>query len=263
MVGARGGRPEERHATDAAAPGCTADALSIRELGGRDEILTLVERAAGIGVWDVDLTTGLLRGTAQFFRIMGLQPTSVAVPIETTRRLRHPNDRERMAEGFRQAVASDVDYFEVEYRITRPDGEMRWIFGRGRVTRDAASVPTRYSGVDIDITDRKRAEAALQDSERRLRELNERLARQADERASQLASSRAQLQAFFDNSVDWLTLQRATPDGRFVYEDLNPTCASAYGIPREQVIGRTPEDVLGTEATWRAVHWRDERARSM
>jgi PAS domain S-box-containing protein len=56
------------------------------------------------------------------------------------------------------------------------------------------------------------------------------------------------LQAFFDNSPDWLTLQRATPEGRFIYVDINPTCEVAYGLPRDQVIGRPVEDVLGNAA---------------
>src|SRR3954469_3004111 len=91
----------------------------------RDEILTLAEASAGIGVWDVDLATGLLRGTAQFYRSMGLEPTSEAVPIETTRRLRHPADHDRVLQGFDAALVSGEDYYESEYRIIRPDGELR------------------------------------------------------------------------------------------------------------------------------------------
>jgi two-component sensor histidine kinase len=55
----------------------------------------------------------------------------------------------------------------MEYRIVRPDGETRWIFGRGRVIRDAAGEPVRYSGIDIDITERK------QDEEHRVLLVNE------------------------------------------------------------------------------------------
>src|SRR6185436_3104428 len=51
------------------------------------------------------------------------------------------------------------DVYESEYRIIRPsDGQLRWIFGRGRTIRDPSGKPVRYSGVDIDITERKQAE---------------------------------------------------------------------------------------------------------
>jgi PAS domain S-box-containing protein len=363
-------RLRDRSGTDAA--------QAFRESDG---ILALAEASAGIGVWDIDLATGLLRGTVQFFRIMGLEPTTEPVPIEMTRRLRHPDDGDRVLRGFDDAIASGADYFETEYRIIRPDGEPRWILGRGRVIRDSDDTPVRYSGVDVDITGRKLAEAALRDSEERfrrvfeqsplgkamagldfrfravnpalcamlgyaedeligrsfldivhpddrencaalgrtlldglapqiqmeerfvrktgdalwvsvnvgpirdadgnilytlgiieniderkrvaqalldsetrLRLLNERLEQQAEERAVQLASSRAQLQAFFVNSPDWLTLQRATPDGRIVYADINPTSEVAYGLRREQAIGRTVEDILGVEAAQIPLH---------
>ena len=344
-------------------------------------MLALAEASAAMGAWDIDLTTGLLRGTARFFRIMGLAPTTEPVPIETTRCLRHPDDRDRVLHDFNAALSNGADYIEAEYRIIRPDGELRWIVGRGRVIRDAAGTPARHSGIDVDITGRKLAEAALRDSEERfrrvfeqsplgkamagldfrfravnpalcamlgytedeligrgfldivhpddrencaalgrslidgsapqiqieerflrksgdalwvsvnvgpirdadgnilytlgiieniderkrfaqalldsetrLRLLNERLEQQAEERAAQLASSRAQLQAFFVNSPDWLTLQRATPDGRIVYADINPTCEAAYGLPRDQVVGRTVEEVLGVEAAQIPLH---------
>ncbi len=344
-------------------------------------MLALAEASAAMGAWDIDLTTGLLRGTARFFRIMGLAPTTEPVPIETTRCLRHPDDRDRVLHDFNAALSNGADYIEAEYRIIRPDGELRWIVGRGRVIRDAAGTPSRHSGIDVDITGRKLAEAALRDSEERfrrvfeqsplgkamagldfrfravnpalcamlgytedeligrgfldvvhpddretcaalgrslidgsapqiqieerflrksgdplwvsvnvgpirdadgnilytlgiieniderkrfaqtlldsetrLRLLNERLEQQAEERAAQLASSRALLQAFFINSPDWLTLQRATPDGRIVYADINPTSEAAYGLPRDQVVGRTVQEVLGVEAAQIPLH---------
>src|SRR5882724_9715326 len=49
----------------------------------REEILELAERSAGIGVWDIDMATGMLRGRPQLFWLMGLQPTSGPVPIDT------------------------------------------------------------------------------------------------------------------------------------------------------------------------------------
>ena len=123
----------------------------------------MAEQSAGIGVWDIDLATQTVRGTQQFCRVMGLPPTEEALPIETTRRLRLPEDGERVAKGFRAILDNHAESFEMEYRIRRPDGEVRWIFGRGRLVRDVAGQPTRYSGIDIDVTERKSAEAALAD----------------------------------------------------------------------------------------------------
>jgi PAS domain S-box-containing protein len=129
-----------------------------QDLRERDEILTLAERSAEIGVWDVDLATGMVRATPQFFRILGLEPADGLVPLEALRAVRHPEDRERVVQGFKDALASGADSYEMEYRIIRPDGQVRWIFGRGRVVRDAGGRAKRYSGVDIDITERKRLE---------------------------------------------------------------------------------------------------------
>ena len=64
-------------------------------------------------------------------------------------------------DGFHLAIREGRDDYEAEYRIIRPsDGQARWIFGRGRVIRDRDGSVLRYAGVDIDITDRKRAEDA-------------------------------------------------------------------------------------------------------
>ncbi|MGH6922757.1 MAG: PAS domain S-box protein, partial [Propylenella sp.] len=132
-----------------------------RALRERSELLSLAEQTAEIGVWDIDLEKNTFRGTPQFFRIMGLEPTDRPVPIEVTRSLRHPEDRGRVVDGFHAAVEEGRDSYEAEYRITRPsDGEVRWIFGRGRVIRDRDGSVLRYAGVDIDITERRRIEEA-------------------------------------------------------------------------------------------------------
>ena len=148
---------------DGGDPGLLAEAV-------RDShaLLKLAEKSAGIGIWDTDLATDLVRATPTFFRIMGLPPSAGPVPNDTVRAVRHPEDAPRVVKGFRKALARGLDHYEVEYRIVRPsDGALRWIFGRGRVVRDGAGTPVRYSGVDIDITDRKRAEQQLRESEER------------------------------------------------------------------------------------------------
>jgi PAS domain S-box-containing protein len=150
------------------------------------DALTLAEQSAGIGVWSIDLTTGLVRATAQFFRTMGLEPADGRVPMEAIRALRHPDDRDRVLDGFRHALSGGTDSYEVEYRIIRPDGQVRWIFGRGRIVRDNAGRPVRYSGVDLDITDRKTAEAALAAAKEELEQMNRMLEERVRERTAEL-----------------------------------------------------------------------------
>jgi PAS domain S-box-containing protein len=132
-----------------------------RALLERSELINLAEQTAEIGVWDIDLDANTVRGTPQFFRIMGLEPTDQPISIETTRKLRHPDDCDRVIDGFHTAVQEGRDNYETEYRIIRPsDRQTRWIFGRGRVIRDRDGQVIRFAGVDIDVTERKQAELA-------------------------------------------------------------------------------------------------------
>jgi len=178
--------------------------------------LTLAEQSAGIGIWDTDLATDLCRATPTFFQLMGLPPSDEPFPNDRVRSVRHPEDAAKVVDGFRQALAEGRDHYEVEYRIVRPsDGQQRWIFGRGRVIRDVAGMPVRYSGVDIDITDRKRAEQQLRESEERF--------------------SKAFNAAAHPMSITTLR------EGRYV--DINQAGLTASGLSREQVIGGTVRDL--------------------
>ena len=150
------------------------------------DALALAEQSAGIGVWSIDLSSDHVRATAQFFRIMGLPPTDEPIPVDRVRALRHPDDRERVLAGFRDALDGRRDAYEIEYRIVRPDGQFRWIFGRGRVVRDETGKPVRYSGVDLDITDRKAAEAALAAAKDELERLNRMLEQRVRDRTAEL-----------------------------------------------------------------------------
>ena len=179
----------EGRRTSALAPGSTREGRRVDDgaehLFHRDA-LTLAEQSAGIGVWSIDLRSGRVRGTAQFFRIMGLEPTGDELPVEKLRALRHPDDRERVLAGFRRALEDGSDAYEMEYRVIHPDGRVRWIFGRGRVVRDASGTPVRYSGVDLDITDRKAAEAELAAAKAALEQINQALEARVRERTAEL-----------------------------------------------------------------------------
>jgi PAS domain S-box-containing protein len=180
------------------------------------ELLALAEQSAGIGIWDRDLATDLVRATPTFFRLIGLEPSSAPVHADVIRAVRHPDDAAQVVDGFREAVARGQDVYDSEYRIIRPsDGELRWIFGRGRVVRDASGKPVRYSGVDIDITERKSIQGQLRESEERF--------------------SKAFNAASHPMSITTLR------EGRYV--DVNDAGLRASGLTREQVIGRTVREL--------------------
>jgi PAS domain S-box-containing protein len=82
----------------------------------------------------------------------------------------HPEDRERMAQIMRSGSREE---FEIEFRITRPDGSLRWIRDRGFPIRDQSGQIYRIAGIANDITERKLAEEALRESEERFRQLTE------------------------------------------------------------------------------------------
>ncbi|WP_325684230.1 hybrid sensor histidine kinase/response regulator [Rhodopila sp.] len=218
--------------------------------------LSRVQRIGRVGGFEIDLRGGefLNHRSPEYLSVHGLTVDAAREAHEAWVGRLHPDDRERAETHFKNCVAGDARHYSSEYRIVLPGEGVRWISAIAEIDRDDAGAPLRMIGVHIDITRMKEAEEALRaselalkESEQRLRDLNANLERLSEERARQLASSRAQLQAFFDNSPDWLTLQRCTADGRFIYVDINPACEKGYGLSRSQVIGRRVEEILGEE----------------
>jgi PAS domain S-box-containing protein len=133
--------------------------------------LTLALDSAQMGMWDLDLLTDTSVRSLRHDQIFGY---SAAVPTwGTAVFMTHvvPEDRDVAKRAFEKAFVSDN--FDMECRIRWADESIHWISAKGRVYRDPKGDPVRMMGTVLDITENKRAQEALQRSEREFRELAE------------------------------------------------------------------------------------------
>ncbi|MET0332822.1 MAG: PAS domain-containing protein, partial [Rhizobacter sp.] len=138
-----------------------AETRRAQELARRLEVAA---SAAGLGIWSRD--PGLERGewNAQMFEMIG-RPMSEGVPRRTEwlNEVIHPDDRERMRTAHAELRATEDVTVEHEYRIVRPDGEVRWVVSRARhEKRESGSV---QFGIAIDVTDRQEKLVAQRESQ--------------------------------------------------------------------------------------------------
>jgi PAS domain S-box-containing protein len=173
-----------------------------------EEQLRVATLAAEIGVWSWIPGTSEVIVSANWRRLFGIAPETV-VTFETWCNALHPDDRDR-AVGELESASERCHDFNSEYRVVWPDGTVRWLVDRGRASYDANGRAIGMAGVNVDITERKRAEEALRESEVRF-------------------------QAFMDNSpaVAWMKDE----DGRYVY--VNKRHEERFGIRSEDWSGKT------------------------
>ncbi len=127
--------------------------------------LQLALEAAQAGPWDWDLRTNEMQWSASFRELLGLPPDAKP-SLEQWISIVHPDDRDRDRTVLQRLLKHGNDYCE-EVRIVRADGKVRWIASRGRVIRDAQGKAERLTGISLDITERKAAEEALKQNDRR------------------------------------------------------------------------------------------------
>ena len=131
------------------------------DLRESEERMTLAAEAAGFGVWMWNLARNQVWGSDRWLGLFGFAPDAT-VTIENVIQRIHPDDRETVERAVRRAAADRSDYAS-EYRLMLPDNTQRWVAARGRVYPDAQGKLVRMMGATIDITDRRRAEAAARE----------------------------------------------------------------------------------------------------
>ena len=146
----------------------TDQKLAEEALRVSEERLRLAQKVAGIGTFERNVRTGVNTWTAEIESIYGLPPGGFGRTRTAFEKLIHPDDRVKVIKLVDEALKTGQPT-SGEWRVTWPDGSVRWIAGRWQAIRDDSGEPSRVVGVNIDITDRKRTEQALRESEERLR----------------------------------------------------------------------------------------------
>lgn len=118
---------------------------------------SLALAAGRMGSWDLDWVNGDWMWDEGQFRIFGVDPRTFVVTTASVQALLHPDDFDKLRKAIAQ-LGKGARSYEAEFRINRPDGEIRWCVGTAAATVDKAGRVVRVSGVTVDITERKRAE---------------------------------------------------------------------------------------------------------
>ncbi|MBF0292092.1 MAG: PAS domain S-box protein [Nitrospinae bacterium] len=179
--------------------------------------LEQAQRIAHLGNWEVTFPEDKVTWSDEAFRIYGMEPGSIVPDLEKIMSLVYPEDRERVRSGINEALQGQDGYSD-EFRIVRANGDIRIIRSRAEIERGADGALARMLGTVRDVTERRREEQALRESEARYRKL-------------------------FDNANDYIfTLDI---QGRFI--SLNQACTDLTGYTAEEIVGAPISKIVAPE----------------
>jgi PAS domain S-box-containing protein len=124
-----------------------------------EERFKFVARAVSDVVWDWDLAANTLWWNDGFLTTFGYIASEIEANVESRNRRIHPEDRERVVESLRRAIAGDAETWGAEYRFERKDGTYVIVQDRGYIVRDAAGKGLRMVGGMRDLTEQKKMES--------------------------------------------------------------------------------------------------------
>ncbi len=172
-----------------------------------------------VGTWDRDIGEDRFIADAHFAQLHGIDPALASqLPISDYLQGVHPEDRALIARSIKHCITHGTEYAE-EYRLLKADGELRWVFARGRCYKDHHGRPVRFLGAALDLTERKHTEQALRQSQTEL----------------QLIINAMPILISYVDHEERFRLNNAA------YLDW-------YGLTPQELYGRTIREVIGEEA---------------
>jgi PAS domain S-box-containing protein len=124
---------------------------------------------ANIGTWDWNIQNGDLYWSDRIPVLFGGTEGGMTTSYDNFLNAIHPDDRQSVVDAVNDCVENDAEY-DIEHRVVWPDGTVVWLHETGNVTKDKDGKPLNMLGVVRDVDDRKKAEQALAERERQLRD---------------------------------------------------------------------------------------------
>ncbi|MEO1373135.1 MAG: PAS domain-containing protein [Cyanobacteria bacterium J06635_10] len=123
--------------------------------------LRIALEAAHMGIWDWNIVTDRVTWSDTIKALFGETSLSFEDTYESFVNFVHPQDRDLRNRAVQNAISEGGEY-NIEYRVILPDGSIRWLASQGLVFRNSKGRAVRMSGIDMDITSRKKAQQALE-----------------------------------------------------------------------------------------------------
>lgn len=144
-----------------------------RKMPESEKRYEIATRAARVGVWDWDLAHDHFYIEPGLKEILGFSDSEMPNDLETWSKQIYPDDSEAVQKALSAHLDGKTDEFIHEHRMIHKDGTIRWILARGKRVTDEDGNVVRMVGTDTDITELKKTEEALRQSEKRFRLVSE------------------------------------------------------------------------------------------
>lgn len=179
-----------------------------------EERSNLVIKGSNDAPWDWDLVSNELYYSPQWWQQLGYEPDELPNDSALWERLMHPEDAERINAFFKATLEKPTDSYEVEFRLLHKAEHYVPVLSRGFITRDDDGKPLRVTGTNSDLTERKKTEQGLKDSEERYR-------------------------GIFNQAA--VGVARLAPDG--VWLEVNDKLCEIVGYSHDELITKTFQDI--------------------
>ena len=171
-----------------------------------NERFEMISKTTNDAIWEWNLETGQMWVNETHQQLYGLTMADPVPDVKQWQERLHPDERAFLIKKQEEALASDTNIFITEYRFRTQTGDYKNIYDRCYIVRNAEGKATRLLGSMMDVTEQKKAEMSLKESESKFR-------------------------AFFENSMDGILL--TIPDGRIIAA--NPAACLMFGMTEEEI----------------------------